>query len=158
MIKETSSGFNINERFQFWRQLAAAGLIEGTYSGDQVGAFPFHSVGGTNVPRARLSNGLWYASSRAPTSVSTVEFTYDYGNYLQLGAYEANLSPNTSLMKPEEAWNIDTKMDDGMPGRGKVLAADYNSCATASSDVDYAATYRLTLADVRCRLMFRQAF
>lgn len=157
-LTETGAGFYPDERFIFWRALANAGLIEGTYTGTAVAGGSFHSVGGTNVPRARMSNAIWYTNSRPASSPSTVEFVMDYGNFLQIGAYQANLSPNTSLLRPEEAWNIDTKLDDGMPGRGTVIAAERSNCANATSDVDFAATYRLTFSDTRCYLFFRNAF
>lgn len=158
-LTETGAGFYPDERFVFWRALANAGLIEGTYTGTTVAGGSFHSQGGVNVPRARMNNALWYTNSRAASSGSTVEFVMEYGNFLQIGAYQANLSPNSSIMYPEEAWNIDTKMDDGMPGRGTVIAADRSMCANATSDVDYAATYLLDFKDtLRCRLMFRNAF
>ena len=151
-------GGSNTERWFFWRSLANAGLIEGTYTGQPVAGGTYHSQGAVNVPRARMSNAIWYANSRAASTGSTVEFVMEYGNFLQIGAYQANMSPNTSLLKTEEAWNIDTKLDDGMPGRGTVIAADRSLCANATSDVDYAATYILDQSDIRCRLMFRNAF
>lgn len=41
------------ERFQFWTQLALAGLIEGTYTGLAGGSSNHHVVPGTNTPLSK---------------------------------------------------------------------------------------------------------
>lgn len=81
-------------------------------------------------------------------------FALDYGNYLQFGAQKTddNYAP---ALKPEEAWNIDTKLDDGKPATGKVIARRWSPCTNATAGVDYAASYKLTSSTIECVLMFR---
>ncbi len=64
-----------------------------------------------------------------------------------------------AALKPEEAWNIDTKLDDGMPGSGKVVTRYWNNaCATATSNTDYTSPYKVASGTVACTLYFRQQF
>jgi hypothetical protein len=63
------------------------------------------------------------------------------------------------LLWPEEAWNIDTKVDDGMPGTGKLIARFWNNlCATSTTNTDYAGTYKLTETRPRCAFYIRNYF
>lgn len=48
-----------SEEFMAWQHLANAGLIEGSYSGVSGTGSDIHTIIGTNVPRAKLSNGGW---------------------------------------------------------------------------------------------------
>lgn len=65
------------------------------------------------------------------------------------------------LLKPEELWGIDTKIDDGRPGTGQVVVARWSSCTNgAASTADFAnANYILNPAPHqvgnRCAGLFR---
>lgn len=101
------SGSNdLGESSRAWQHLALAGLIEGTYSGVE--------GTGTWTPRSRMGQAPWHMKSwsgpaahgwtSAPSS-QTLMLAIDY----------------LSGMKPEEAWNLDTKLDDGRAYNGKVF-------------------------------------
>ncbi len=67
------------------------------------------------------------------------------------------------LLSPEEAWNIDTKLDDGKPARGKIIAKMWaDTCASAddgsSANNDLNASYRLSVTSKECSLYFIKAF
>jgi prepilin-type N-terminal cleavage/methylation domain-containing protein len=109
------------ERFGFWQQLALAGLIEGSFSGLTGSGSTEHSVIGTNIPKSRLGNAGWSAKYVAEFTINTAAgFEGSYGNYLEFGAPLTNGTTINPILKPEDAWNIDTKTDDGLPGLGKV--------------------------------------
>lgn len=152
------------ETLQFWRQLALAGLIEGTYTGLGTAVAGTDNVLGTNAPRSKLTNagwGFWYLANYGGDGGT---YAYDYTNMLGFGGYNAGTWPLGSVLKPEEAWNIDTKMDDGLPGSGKILPRDNvgfgvaNSCTTSTSQTDKPGAYRLTTTAPACALHFARTF
>lgn len=152
-----------NERFQFWKQLALAGLIEGAYSGLQGSeGYDTHAILGSNVPASKLSNAGW-SVHYAKISDDSRRLDYDYGNHFSFGAATANSAAIGAVLRPEEAWNIDTKLDDGHPGHGKVIGVYWNNAcmsptsgAAASGNLNV--QYRLTDSNPTCALIFRDAF
>lgn len=145
------------ESYRFWQHLALAGLIEGNYQGwvnPAVNVTP--PVRGRDVPASKISNGYWQAARLSQLVTSNVELGYsdlpnNYIQYLILCGPSSGWWCKNNILKPEEAWNIDTKIDDGKPAYGKVRAAEncVNSTATAAS-----ASYDLTNSSLRCLLGF----
>jgi len=156
------------EMHQFWRHLALAGLVEGTYTGL---AGPTTNsadvVPGTNSPRAKLANAGWGAAQTncgyGGGCFTTMHIANGYPPYFMFGRQWAGGGnvPGGNVLKPEEAWNIDTKMDDGRPVSGKIIPLYQNStnlCSTAASATDTSATYLLSSTTVGCSLYFLNAF
>jgi len=146
------------EMYRFWQHLANAGLIEGNYTG-VVGAghATDHLIGGVNAPRAKIDNASW--------SVFTEELGVNpdwflkVGHIMGIGGDVTNNWNYRAIFTNEEAWNIDTKMDDGKPGMGKVFTYSnsfLNTCAT--SDTASVAEYQLTSTATGCALLFHQPF
>lgn len=137
------------EELQAWRQMALAGLIEGTYvgvasSGQEV-----------DFPVSKLPFGRWrYRNvgdlSGAVTGTVTTTFALNYGNTLEL--FPLNSSMN--ILTPAEGWNIDAKFDDGLPARGRIIARPWSDCTTAASRTDLGATYRVTNSSKACMTAF----
>jgi prepilin-type N-terminal cleavage/methylation domain-containing protein len=143
------------EPFRTWQQLANAGLIEGQYSGIHGSVSGSHLVPGENVPASHLSNGVWSFTGVSGSNF----FTGDYGNHFQVGALNASpfLVNAALIFTPEEAWNLDTKLDDGLPVEGRIIGnVSSAKCTTASSATDYTATYNVTNAGTNpgCWLRF----
>lgn len=139
------------ERFLAWKHLANAGLVEGSYTGKTNGAVnSYTALAGTNVPPAKVGNGFF-------------DFSYAYANPTLLHA-QSNTNRNTINMyatqglafgaiMPEEAWNVDTKLDDGSPYRGMLYTMLFSFAPCPVSDaVD--ATYNLTLKDKNCTMFY----
>jgi prepilin-type N-terminal cleavage/methylation domain-containing protein len=153
------------ERYRFWQQLANAGLIEGTYGGVTAGTVVSASESATsgpkmNVPKSKLGNGAWYFGWWGTQTGSTAGYwAGDFGNVFLLGTNNPGSYNEGPLVKPEEAWNIDTKMDDGLPGMGAVttLAPGMNpNCSQGgASTAPQSATYRLSDTSVACSIMFK---
>ncbi|MFM9889853.1 MAG: type II secretion system protein [Rickettsiales bacterium] len=146
------------EQLQYWNHLALAGLIEGTYSGLAGAGSQWEVVGGTNAPRSKLANGVWSAYNYSNYAGDAYAFAYDYGNYLSFGAPNPPSIANNGIVSPEEAWNIDTKVDDGKPGQGRLVAWYWSVCTTAASNTDTAASYALNLSGPRCALAYTKVF
>lgn len=144
-IIQTSTGSN--ESYRLWQHLANTGLIEGSYTGISSGG---SMVAGTNAPKAKMSNGAWQAWSAINYAGDGSAYALDYGSLLGFGVIAAGTdTPQNAILKPEEAWNIDTKIDDGKPARGSVIARFWNNLCAAADDGthdnnDLAASYRLT--------------
>ena len=98
-----------------WQQLALAGLIEGNYTG-------YYDTGpkltrGVNVPISKQGAGGWALLYR---SLAGGPVWGNIGNYLQYGAESAG-ELWLGAVSAEDAWNIDTKLDDGQPDYGRLF-------------------------------------
>lgn len=158
ILKYNNSGSD--EVFRFWQHLANAGLIEGRFTGVKASTNPWSAQIGLNVPRSRIgANSGWFAYNfLSPHSGNAKWFDSDYGNALWLGGQEDNQGPDKPVLTPEEAWNIDTKMDDGAPAQGRIWAGDYSSCTTAINSADRQSSYALNDSSIVCRIIFPEAF
>ena len=153
------SGAVTNEIYRFWQHLANAGLIEGQYSGSTGSGSSVHSVIGTNIPASKLTNAGWTINYIAGTYVgATYWFSGIYQNYFEFGTARTNSTTWDPILTPEEAWNIDVKIDDGKPGMGEVISNYWNTCTDAADKDDTDADYLLTDTTVRCALIFRRQF
>ncbi len=104
-----------SERFRAWQQLASAGMGGGRLAGRTLGANSWDVSIEQNVPRGPLENSYWQfaGTSFALTSDPHYFDTASAQNILWLGG---------ALLSPEEAAQIDSKLDDGFPATGKVLS------------------------------------
>jgi hypothetical protein len=151
------------EVFQYWKQLALAGLIEGNYSGLSGAAGAFDVIPGTNAPRGKISNSSWEARWLGIYGGDAELYAMDFGHLYMVGAESATGGPSLPILTPEQAWNIDTKLDDGKPAYGKIIARYWNdACAAAddgtSANNDLNASYRLSDSRIRCALVFIKQF
>lgn len=134
-----------SELFTFWQHLANAGLIEGNYTGIG-GAGSVHTSLATNSPKSRISSGYWSALTwGGPITGQASFFDGNYGdNYLELGGLIATSLAETGLLKPEEIWNLDAKMDDGKPATGFVRVRHPTLCTNAVDTTVMTADYGFT--------------
>jgi hypothetical protein len=117
--KNSSAG----ETLFFWRDLADARLIEGDFQNTGFNTVPSGvHLYSRWVPKIKLRDGAYvFVSSMLGT------------NYFSLiSADTKNTNPSSSTagtavfgpsLTPLEAFNIDKKMDDGLPGTGSVISA-----------------------------------
>ena len=152
-INQTAAA-GTNEISTFWIHLAQAQLIEGSYTN----VAGITMTGGTNNPRAKLNSAAWNVIGLGTVSVAGVQsytnatapaastfYAGNYGNAFVFGAGTSAQLP-TGVLKSEEAWNIDTKMDDGKPDTGSVLTLESQGNATAGSGCGNLATSTSALA------------
>lgn len=142
------------ERFRYWQHLANAGLIEGNYSGVGTPVGGLISTIGTNVPRSKLNNSGWTSAFLGVIlPADTGWFEGSYGNTLFNGTQQAGADTANPNLKPEEMWNIDTKIDDGRPGLGAMRAAESSTnCHTSTSPST--SQYNLSNSGVLCNSYF----
>ena len=90
-------------------------------------------------------------------------FNIEMGGYFFVGSQVTNGQTGNVLLKPDEAWNVDTKLDDGHPARGRVIAKFWNNLcsvpnAGAASQNNLDARYRVEDSSVQCSLNFIRQF
>lgn len=162
---------NLCENQEYWRQLSLAGLIEGKYTPNTLANCYTASSPGKDSAKLKLAS-----AGASITYVGPITTNAGFpGNVFYIGNYQhvffvgaANNSANGmfagGLLKPEELWNIDNKVDDGKPGTGNVLPVlpgTYNPAAGATgctSDTTLAATYSLTNSTISCSMLMKVGF
>jgi hypothetical protein len=152
---DNSAAGNAPEWFHAWVQLKNAGLVEGSYTGGR-GADPRQAVPGVNVPRSKVSNGGFTLMSLRPPNGGAFWYSGDYNPMLFFGAQSPTNETNGLILKAEEAWNIDTKLDDGRPGTGRVRTGHTNAnCVTPTGETNQnTANYNLTASAIACALIY----
>jgi prepilin-type N-terminal cleavage/methylation domain-containing protein len=123
-----SNNMSTGEILAFWRHLSDAGLIEGQYGSDLLdrGVMPNTSVPILNnyIPKSKFGNNLSF-------SVFSNGGTNFFGisplvTYLKAAWYRYNYDGTIGGLSPIESYNLDVKIDDGMPNSGRVLAMGGN--------------------------------
>jgi len=158
MIDYGSAGGATGEMFQFWKQLALAGLIEGSYSGLAGPVDVWDTVPGTDSPASRMANAGWGVAYIANYGGDAATYAYDYGNFFAFGGTVSGNMPYAAVLSPADAFNIDTKLDDGEPAHGKVISRRWSTCATSTSNTDYTGAYNLANTSLQCTLYFIKQF
>lgn len=115
-----------NEESLFWIHLTQAGLIEGSYT--NIDWSSAHTIG-THVPRSKVNGAGWFMPTTGTKDESWFShYPAEYGNALYFGKGNAWV-PAAAITAPE-AWNIDTKIDDGKPDKGNVMTMEAQADAT----------------------------
>lgn len=166
-----------NETGHFWSQLAAARLIEGAYTPASWAA----PVIGTTNPKGKLGSSGWNMrfvgvvgnddTVVGTTGASTnIMYEGNYGNafFFMKAVTLAAPTVGSGVLRPEEAWNIDTKMDDGKPASGSITSLEIqgatspNGCSNAAGSTSATATsvgYDLiNTALGACSLVFKSGY
>lgn len=143
-----------DEMFQYWRQLGLAGLIEGNYTGLNGSGFGTVTSAGANVPRSK-TNAQWRVQRMGVSAGDGSHYAADYGNNYVLEAAGSTEGP---IMKPEELWNIDTKLDDGKPATGRIMPDFWQQCSTSASATDRTGAYKLSSSSFDCLPFFLRQF
>jgi len=150
----------------FWRQLSDAKLIDGAYgtsiqAAGTIAPGSVNTIGDVNqyLPPAKLGSGASIEANSAG----------DGNNYFMLmsvtsfwgyGGHNAGTNPLTA----QEAYAIDTKMDDGLPATGNVIAINsingldnYSTWTTVSavSGCVASSAYARTETTLSCSLRFK---
>lgn len=145
-----------SEYYQFWRQLALAGLVEGSFSG-VAGTGADQSSPGVNVPPSKISNAGFSIANWDNASGTTDLYNYatNYGFHFIFGKANSSAGMSAPVLKPEEMWNLDTKMDDGKPGAGKFIAIYWDTCTTSTGATDFSGAYDLSVSSISCALRYK---
>lgn len=152
------------ESHRYWQHLANAALVEGNYTGiamnttNQSGSSP-----GINAPRLRLRNVTLQA--RDYGNVTGDAGIYDgsyFGLFFAGGIACPTCNPHDPFLTTAEAWNIDTKIDDGKPALGRLRTFKYGNVTSyaatsancANSVTQSAAEYDLAREGLSCAMIY----
>jgi len=150
----------IDEQFFAWRDLGLAKLVEGSYTGFPGSGGNLDKIPGSNVPSSKVSGAGWalfYATNNAAVAFVAGD---SVGHVLWLGGRSPPPYTNdtmTPILTSEEADLIDQKMDDGLPGSGRVLAqvnASGVSCHTSLNQYNLSGISSNKI----CSLVFKTGF
>lgn len=125
------------ELFQFWRQLALAGLIEGTYSGIAGGNSAASVVIGENAPISRFGENIVWSTRYVAGGGGLLFANWTTSNVFLIGGAPAvNDDGDHVAFSAREMWNLDSKLDDGLPAYGIMRshnATTRPNCATSDT-------------------------
>lgn len=151
---DSGAGASSNqEGWDFWLQLAASGLISGTYTGlAGTGAYN-DAVPGENTPVSTLGDAIWGAQYvNIPSGGEKFRFTI--GNHLVFGYEDSDGWPISPTFTPEEAYHIDGKIDDKKPVKGKLITIYWEDCTDADDRDDLVNDYLLSETDEVCAMRY----
>ncbi|MBN66671.1 MAG: hypothetical protein CMM94_03785 [Rickettsiales bacterium] len=143
------------EGYRAWQHMSLAQLIDGRYTGVSFGdnTNP-DGVPGTNVPSAPVSGAGFGIQHRGDVAASdTGLFPRYYGNFITLGLQVVNSIPEAPFATGKEAYGIDRKFDDGIPGSGTIMTMESNGANCAG-----ALQYNLANETDSCTLLFITGF
>lgn len=148
-----------NETTRYWQHLANAGLVEGQYTGVRASSpNEFSALPGSNIPKSRAGNNVGWSIWSWGVMLDESDGSFFQGNNNNqwiVGNYVAGTHTEGFAFKPEEMWNMDTKIDDGKPGMGAMrLRKNWSGCYTGTATAT-AAAYALNSTTVACAILFR---
>ncbi|MFO0388555.1 MAG: hypothetical protein ACK502_02385 [Alphaproteobacteria bacterium] len=175
---------NLYERVRFWQHLSAAGLINGSYTGignTSLGeAIGFQAIlFGFNAPQAKLPRTGFsvYHGSALNNGGATNWYKHIPNHVLILGSNDScddtgcltnnnTITAAESGTTPENALQLDKKIDDGKPGLGIVTAQPPDGafgyyaqwCTTGTYAQPELAVYNLSISTPTCPVVFQSAF
>ena len=147
------------ETFEFWRQLASASLIVGTYSGTAGSGGARHAVVGANVPASRINKVGFYIEYVGLLSSDPWRWNGDYGHAMYIGLQTTSVPSEGLAFKPDEVWNLDTKIDDGNPATGNIRPFRKNSAGNCTTtDVEATTAYNVSYNSSACNIVAISGF
>ncbi len=154
-----------SENFRAWQHLSAAGMLVGTFTGIHGPGGSNDAISGINVPSAALDGALFHFEKPAGDQIATMDYYEgNYDNVLLLGGQVSGSDPYAPVLSGLEAFEMDKKLDDGLPGTGRIrtypktwMEAHVGVCV--SNDHSHLATYELSNGDApQCILLFMSGF
>ncbi len=106
------------ETLLFWRQLSDSSIIDGSYGSTITQSTGFANTNGMNIyfPLAKMGMGLyWMAGGDSGVNY----YLLTTGN---IALFADVVTTSSGGMSPNDAYSIDSKIDNGMPNTGNVQA------------------------------------
>ena len=144
-------------KFDTAQHLANAGLINGIYTGKSGSGYGDHAILSENVPKSKISNSGWSIVDDIlqdhPAHPNNITYGYSHSYPFIFGGQTASHETNAPILTPEEAWNIDVKIDDGIAVTGNIVShMDVTDCITSAAPYNY----KLNHSGIACPLIFRK--
>ena len=145
------------EVFRFWQHLYYAKMLNQKMSGVATSGTLTGTIG-VNEPTGSIEGSGWAAGYVGNIGNGDPNnYAGYYGNVLVFGSAYPNYGTSGAILTADQAASIDSKLDDGKPGTGKVRSLIYGStitpnCGTSIDPV--AAVYNVSSTAVNCSLIF----
>ncbi|PIR38724.1 MAG: hypothetical protein COV35_06065 [Alphaproteobacteria bacterium CG11_big_fil_rev_8_21_14_0_20_39_49] len=142
------------ELIKAWKHLSLAGFIEGEY----IIQHHINVAAGVNIPKTRYFNGGWYMN-RYIWWANNIDSAIGRKHRFNVGTKRTNFLYHAPIFKPNDAYNIDLKIDDGSPYAGIVVShggyqipggVNPNCVSGSGSTATYKITYDIAAA---CNMM-----
>ena len=145
----------IYEDLRFWQHLSNASLVDGRYTGVPSGVF---ATIGVNIPQSKFPLSGWFAVNIQNSGIGGIYYASTYGLILQIGAVNGSGLTLGPTIKPEDAYNLDVKADDGLPATGRIMTNMYGNtfspnCANSSNT-----GYNLSITTNACSLIYKTGY
>jgi len=161
-----TGGAGMDETLLFWQHMALAGLISGSYTPKGENTW-IETVGqpGVNVPSTHISGGcyamMWATAGTGYLFVPTPSWD---GYMVGLGGSAPVCA--SPLLSTQQARNIDSKIDDGLPSTGNVQTAPNPNSGTLCNanngqnpyNSNSAITCNTSLGGPQCALLIKAQF
>jgi len=153
---------NQYEAFRFWQHLSDAGLFSGVFTGVTGPNDPRDALIDLNVPRSHAYPNAGFDVSNISAALvgilSANYFPANAGTGIYFGVKWNAFELLGNIFDGQSAYSIDTKIDDGLPGTGRVISYPNsspfdNQCSTTNDPTT--AIYNLTDTQIRCSLIFK---
>lgn len=160
LIRAISS--NNAEYFYAFSHLSNARMITGYYTGATGSGSSADGHPGANIPLSSVDDvGFFFDHPEFASGDVSGDALYFDGRYyhvLRMAATTAAATtmPVTGFLTPKEAYELDAKFDDGMPGQGWIVtpkASALSNCADSSTASS--AAYAVTTNAKSCYFIFR---
>lgn len=164
LITVNISNTNLVEQFLAWQHLSKAEMISGSFTGSAGSAGVRDRVPGQNVPTSQLSNAGWGLISVTLADIAggynqipytAPDMAPNHVLWLGNGSVSGTVDSQKPILTPNEALDIDNKMDDGMPGTGKIIAQANGTTGTCSNS---ATDYNTNSVSILCALVFKTGY
>lgn len=132
-----------DEDLYSWRHLNLSGLYPGQFTGLAVGDGKRFAPG-VNAPPSNV-----YTSALFRFYDISIPLYGARGHALQLGVPNGSGLPNEGVMKPKDAYAIDSKLDDSNANSGILMGSN-----GSSSCVDNDGNYALESSNISCILVY----
>ncbi|MBA8667911.1 type II secretion system protein [Holosporaceae bacterium 'Namur'] len=144
-IIEGNSTVNDVEALRAWQHLYLAGFLSTAYPG--IATVSGQSDIGVNIPPS-----AWPGAGIELNASATTQNGIN-GNAIQVAGFaSSSAAKSANIMTPLDAWNIDSKIDDGIGKKGKILG--FNSGAGTTCVGSDNLTYNLNLTTKVCYIKY----
>ena len=115
----------------------------------------YDTIPGTNAPKGSVSSTGFYFHYAGVYAANAAWYNGSYGNVIHFGTDTVS-APDAAALTPTEAYGVDNKIDDGIPGTGIIITYhNRTACNTGTATTGPTSTYLTTSSDVACHLIFK---